>query len=215
MQTVSTTYNSISRTVDNLSDVPPFPSVSTILLNFPTTHSKIIQEFKTHLRTHPVPPNKKRVAVIDSITSNPGMFLPWREMVQICKDEGVWSVIDAAHSIGQEVNLDLEKIAPDFWVSVSLLYLKIFHVVDKCYYYRIVINGCPANAHARFYMFPNGRKIYGIIFMSNGLFLMSWICFRNQHIIKTSIPTSHSYISPINRKAPNFVEQFECTSVFI
>lgn len=45
----------------------------------------------------------KFVAVIDSITSNPGYPMPWKEMVQICKEEGVWSVIDAAHSIGQEV----------------------------------------------------------------------------------------------------------------
>ena len=117
---VSTTYNAISRTVHNISDVPPFPSDSTILLNFPTTHLNVIQEFKSHLRTHPVSPNKKRVALIDSISSNPGMLLPWKEMVKICKDEDVWSVIDAAHSIGQEVDLDLEKIAPDFWVSVSL-----------------------------------------------------------------------------------------------
>ena len=124
MQIVSTTYNSISRTAHNLSDIPPSPSVSTILLNFPTTHLKIIQDFKSYLRTHPASPNKKRVVVIDSIVSNPGMFLPWREMVQICKDEGAWSVVDAAHSIGQEVDLDLEKIAPDFWVSVSLLHLK-------------------------------------------------------------------------------------------
>ena len=117
---VSTTYNSISRTVHSISDVPPFASVSTIPLNFPTTHSKIIQEFKSHLHAHPaVSPNKKRVVVIDSITSNPGVLLPWKEMVQICKDEGVWSVIDAAHSIGQEVDLDLGKAAPDFWVSVS------------------------------------------------------------------------------------------------
>jgi hercynylcysteine S-oxide lyase len=120
VQIVSTTYNSISRTVHNLSDIPPFPSISTILLNFPTTHSKIVEEFKSHLGAHPASPNKKRVVVIDSIVSNPGMFLPWKEMVQICKDEDVWSVIDAAHSIGQEVDLNLEKIAPDFWVSVGL-----------------------------------------------------------------------------------------------
>lgn len=43
------------------------------------------------------------VAVIDSITSVPGVLLPWKEMVQVCKEEGLWSVIDAAHSIGQEV----------------------------------------------------------------------------------------------------------------
>lgn len=124
VQIVSTTYNSITQTAHNLSDVPPLPSVSTILINFPTTHSEIIQNFKSHLRAHPASPNKKRVAVIDSLVSNPGMLLPWKEMVQICKDEGVWSVIDAAHSIGQEVDLDLEKAAPDFWVSVSLLCLQ-------------------------------------------------------------------------------------------
>ena len=129
VQTVSTTYGSISRTVQNLSDIPPFPSTSTIVLNFPTTRSKIIQEFKAHLYTHPTSPNKKRVVVIDSITSNPGILLPWKEMVQICKDEGVWSVVDAAHSIGQEVDLDLNNARPDFWVSVSLLCLQ-----TSCYW---------------------------------------------------------------------------------
>ena len=53
-------------------------------------------------------------------------------MVQICKDEGVWSVIDAAHSIGQEVDLDLGKVAPDFWVSVSFYSaLKDFMLFDN------------------------------------------------------------------------------------
>ena len=43
------------------------------------------------------------------------------------------------------------------------------------------------------------------------------IYFRNQHIIKTSIPTSDAYIPPVNRKTPtsNFVEQFECKSDFL
>ena len=45
------------------------------------------------------------VAIVDSISSNPGIYMPWKEMVKICKDEGVWSLIDAAHSIGQEVTL--------------------------------------------------------------------------------------------------------------
>lgn len=38
---------------------------------------------------------------------------------------------------------------------------------------------------------------------------------RNQHIVKTSIPTSHAYVSPRDRKTPNFVEQFECMSDFL
>lgn len=63
----------------------------------------------------------KIVAIIDSISSNPGALMPWREMVTISKKEGVWSVVDAAHSIGQEVGIDLDEAQPDFWVSVSSL----------------------------------------------------------------------------------------------
>ena len=118
-QIVSTTYPSISRTVHNLSDISPFPSISTIVLNFPTTKPEVLQSFKAHFFANPVSPNKKRVAVIDSIISHPGVLLPWKEMVQSCREEGVWSVIDAAHSIGHEVDLDLEKARPDFCVSVG------------------------------------------------------------------------------------------------
>ena len=86
------------------------------------------------------------------------------------------------------------------------------------YFCRIVTNGCLANAHARFSMFPNGREIYRIIleYRQVTISLLTFgICSRNQHIIKTSIPTSHAYISPVDRKTPNFAEQFECMSDFI
>jgi len=66
---------------------------------------------------------RKIVAVVDAIAANPGVRLPWKEMVAICRDAGVWSVVDAAHSIGQEVDINLSKMKPDFWVSVSLLIL--------------------------------------------------------------------------------------------
>ena len=49
------------------------------------------------------PKKNKFVAVIDSIVSNPGARLPWKEIVRVCREEGLWTVIDGAHSIGQEV----------------------------------------------------------------------------------------------------------------
>jgi len=119
IEAVSTTYNSISQTAQYLSDIAPHPTSKVLHLNFPTTHAEIVSKFAEFLKVNPVLPNKKRVAIIDSIVSNPGVLLPWKELVSICKEEQVWSVIDAAHSIGQEPNIELDKVGPDFWVSVS------------------------------------------------------------------------------------------------
>lgn len=103
----------------------PRPEVVNIELNFPLTHAQIVDLFRAKLREAKqqrpnsqftdVPPlspgfsedskgkGNKIVAVIDSIVSNPGVLLPWQEVVRVAHEEGVWAVIDAAHSVGQEV----------------------------------------------------------------------------------------------------------------
>jgi cysteine sulfinate desulfinase/cysteine desulfurase-like protein len=122
----STTYSSIFQTIRYISDTPPHPQISEFKLEFPTMHAQIISSFRDYLqalprRSHSLPANnpQKIVAVIDSIASKPGVLLPWKEMVATCREEGVWSVIDAAQSIGQEVNVDVGASGCDFWISVS------------------------------------------------------------------------------------------------
>lgn len=121
----TTTYHAVSRTIRYLSDrsESPRPTPASVAITFPTTHAQIIDSFRAKIndikRANPnvdysdTPPDaagahnprgNKIVAVIDSITSNPGMVLPWKELVQVCKEEGVWSLIDGAHSVGQEVS---------------------------------------------------------------------------------------------------------------
>ena len=126
----TTTYHAVSRTMQYLQDIPPHPTKSLFILQFPTTHADIIESFRSYIKgmcasarasrkggnTAPEP---KVVAVIDSIVSNPGALLPWKEMVAICREQGVWSVVDAAHSIGQELDINLSDSKPDFWISVS------------------------------------------------------------------------------------------------
>lgn len=116
---VNTTYGSISRTVQYLSDIPPHPTTSQFTIQVPTTHSEIVSRFRQHVQSIPKVQGKKIVAVIDSIVSVPGVLMPWKEMVKICKEEGVWSVVDGAHSIGQEPNINMKEADPDFWVSVN------------------------------------------------------------------------------------------------
>lgn len=97
-----------------------------IPLIFPMTHKEIINVFLSKVRElkkqHSVTAfsdapwispecngtrKNKFVAVIDSIVFNPGVLLPWQDLVRICREEGVWSIVDAAHSLGQEVSPSL------------------------------------------------------------------------------------------------------------
>jgi selenocysteine lyase/cysteine desulfurase len=94
------------------------PKLSIVNLTFPSTPQAIIQQFKDHLESLPKSPNHKIVAVIDSISSNPGMALPWEEMTRIARGMGIWTLIDGAHTVGQ-LPLDVKKADPDFLVSVS------------------------------------------------------------------------------------------------
>ncbi|CAO2203275.1 unnamed protein product [Urochloa humidicola] len=58
-----------------------------------------------------------RLAVIDHITSMPSVVIPVRELVAICREEGVDKVfVDAAHAIGQ-VPIDVREIGADFYAS--------------------------------------------------------------------------------------------------
>jgi len=79
------------------------------------------------------------VVVIDAISSNPGMALPWEEMTRIARGMGIWTLIDGAHAIGQ-LPLDVKKADPDFLVSVSRkLHMQM---CNRPYVCRTVTNGC-------------------------------------------------------------------------
>lgn len=123
----TTTYGAVTSTIHYLADrsAQPRPTFSDVMYAFPLTHAEILERFRAKLREvkqqhtgarfSDVPPlspghdtavrgrGNKIVAVIDAIVAVPGVLLPWKEMVRVAREEGVWTVIDAAHSIGQEV----------------------------------------------------------------------------------------------------------------
>jgi len=60
------------------------------------------------------------VVIVDALSSNPGLLMPWERVVEFCKShENVWTVVDAAHAIGQIIGIDLNKTQPDFFVTVG------------------------------------------------------------------------------------------------
>ena len=64
------------------------------------------------------------VVIVDALSSNPGILIPWERVVEFCKNrENVWTLVDAAHAVGQVVGIDLDKTQPDFFISVSFIFV--------------------------------------------------------------------------------------------
>lgn len=99
---------------------------------FPTTHQDLVDRTAAVFRkyNHSVPHNyhplsgqpapyqseRIRLVVVDSIASAPGVVYPWREIVTLARRYKILSLVDGAHSIGQEA-LDVPAADPDFFVS--------------------------------------------------------------------------------------------------
>ncbi|XP_019428448.1 PREDICTED: probable L-cysteine desulfhydrase, chloroplastic [Lupinus angustifolius] len=89
-----------------------------VQLPFPVkSNEEIITEFRTALERGKSNGNRVRLAVIDHVTSMPSVVIPVKELVKICREEGVDQVfIDAAHAIGC-IDVDMQEIGADFYTS--------------------------------------------------------------------------------------------------
>ncbi|KAI5062329.1 hypothetical protein GOP47_0022868 [Adiantum capillus-veneris] len=89
-----------------------------VRLPFPVTSSEeIVAAFRSTLQQAQRESRRVRLALIDHITSMPSVVLPIRELVSLCRREGVDEVfVDGAHAIGN-VDVDVEEIDADYYTS--------------------------------------------------------------------------------------------------
>lgn len=59
---------------------------------------------------------RTRIAIVDHVASPTAIVFPISEIVESLKARGVITLVDAAHAPGM-LDVDLESIAPDFWVG--------------------------------------------------------------------------------------------------
>lgn len=87
-------------------------------LPFPvSSNDEIVTEFRKALEKGKADGKTIRLAVIDHVTSMPCVVIPVKELIQICREEGVEQVfVDAAHSIGC-TDVDMQEIGADFYTS--------------------------------------------------------------------------------------------------
>ncbi|WCJ22607.1 Pyridoxal phosphate (PLP)-dependent transferases superfamily protein [Euphorbia peplus] len=89
-----------------------------VQLPFPvSSNEEIVAAFRKGLEEGKANGRKVRLAIIDHIISMPCVVTPIKELVRVCREEGVEQVfVDAAHALGS-VEVDVRDIGADFYAS--------------------------------------------------------------------------------------------------
>lgn len=87
-----------------------------INLTYPIEDPELLAAFKSAIQDSRNSGHRPRLAIFDTIVSNPGLRFPFEALTAICREEGILSLIDGAHGVGH-IDLDLSTLDPDFFVS--------------------------------------------------------------------------------------------------
>ncbi|PKC74274.1 PLP-dependent transferase [Rhizophagus irregularis] len=88
-----------------------------IEVNYPISDDDLMNKFVKVIEEEKQKPNTKiKLAVIDAISSTPGVIVPFQRMISILRQNNILSVVDGAHAIGQ-IPLNIKEIEPDFFAT--------------------------------------------------------------------------------------------------
>ncbi|KAL8725065.1 MAG: hypothetical protein Q9166_007596 [cf. Caloplaca sp. 2 TL-2023] len=125
----STIYGACEKTVDYLKETTPVESTK-IPLCYPVGDDEMVGKFQDQVKQLKNDGKRVRVAIFDTVSSLPGVRVPWERLVRVCREERVLSMVDGAHGVGH-IKLNLGKVQPDFFVS-------------NCHKWLYVPRGCAA-----------------------------------------------------------------------
>jgi selenocysteine lyase/cysteine desulfurase len=110
-------YPACERTLEYLEESTGAVAVR-IPLPFQATDVQITSALRETIRREQAAGERRsvRVAIFDTITGMPGVRLPFEYLVEVCREEGVLSLVDGAHGVGH-IPLDLGELGADFFVS--------------------------------------------------------------------------------------------------
>lgn len=106
----STTYKACANTVNFLEKRIGIELI-VIELNFPLTNSEILELFRREFEQ-----NSPKLCLFDTVSSLPSIRFPFEQIIDLCREYEVLSLVDGAHGIGL-VELSLEDLRPDFLIT--------------------------------------------------------------------------------------------------
>ncbi|KAI9681620.1 MAG: hypothetical protein M1829_000817 [Trizodia sp. TS-e1964] len=110
-----TAYPACEKTILYLAETAP---VTAVKLAFPLlgSPSALVSAFTAAIKDTKARGLRPVVALIETIIASPGLRLPYEALVRACRAEGVLSLVDGAHGVGQ-IPLDLRALDADFFLS--------------------------------------------------------------------------------------------------
>ena len=112
---LSTVYGAVEKAVESLKEATPVENIN-VAISYPISDDEVIGTIATAIKSAKQSGKKVRIAIFDTVTSMPGLRVPWEHLVALCKEESILSLVDAAHGVGQ-IKLDIASAQPDFLVS--------------------------------------------------------------------------------------------------
>lgn len=113
-------YNACSASLQYIVDTHPHLELELlpIVFTYPIPHTEIVRLTREAIEKANADGTgrKVRLALIDAISSAPGVIVPWEELVEVFRAHEVVSLVDGAHQIGQ-LPVSLRQTKPDFFIS--------------------------------------------------------------------------------------------------
>jgi len=87
----------------------------TIHIDFPITCRKQVTD-AIRAFLDKTPDHRRRLLVVDHISSSPGIELPVKDIVEVCHKRNVLVFVDGAHAIGQ-IDIDVGELGCDYYTT--------------------------------------------------------------------------------------------------
>jgi len=123
----ATVYGACGKSVTYITETTPAAAYM-IDYTYPVSDHDLLQKFEDAVKTIKAEGKNPRIAVYDTIVSQPGVRVPFERLTELCRRHGILSCIDGAHGVGG-IPTDLTKLDPDFYVS-------------NCHKWLLVPRGC-------------------------------------------------------------------------
>src|SRR5436305_3527543 len=87
-----------------------------VIVTYPEEDEELVKRFVDAVKDEKAQGRKVKIAIFDTVVSQPGVRMPFERLTEACRNEGVMSLIDGAHGIGH-LHINLGTLKPDFFVS--------------------------------------------------------------------------------------------------